>query len=105
MTAKSRRVRPRSPNLPVSGFENPTRYGVIVIKTHGTWRDAQYPRELLQLPPGLGITYTGTCGGDCARQTILTSTPVTADNLRSYYSDLMCGRLRIWNVMIHKQDA
>jgi len=92
-------------DLTVDDFANLTHYGVILIETHGTWRNPQYPPELIQLPPELGIPYTGTCGGDFSRQTLLTTTPVTQANLLANYGDVMCGRLTIWNVTIRRQDG
>jgi hypothetical protein len=89
-----------------SDFQHLTDYGVVVIEAHGTWRDPKYPAEMLQLPPGLGPVDTGTCGGSGSSMSVLTTMPVTAENmLRDYYNDLFCGRVVIWDVKLLQQDG
>lgn len=91
--------------LTVDMFDFLNNFGLIVIEAHGQVRKPQYPLESMQLPPGMGPLYTGTCGGALSNYSLLTTTPVTDENLPHRLVDVHCGRLVIWDVALRQEDG
>lgn len=91
-------------DLTVDMFDFLNNFGLIVIEAHGKWRKPQYPLEMLQPPPGAG-PYAGTCGGMLSNFSLLTTTPVTDENLPYRLIDVYCGRLVIWNVSLLQDNG
>lgn len=86
--------------LTLDHFQHLSDYGVIFIETHGARRKPEYPAEMLQLPPSLGLPNTGTCGGDASSMVLLTTTLTTPAAIVEHAGDLNCGRITFWNARI-----
>ncbi|MFQ5491782.1 MAG: hypothetical protein ACE5GE_13770, partial [Phycisphaerae bacterium] len=87
-------------------------YGVIVLETHGTWRDPIYPADQVQLPAGIlddddnsTSPTNDNCGGTGARHVLLTTTRVTGANLAPRGGEIFCGQLVIWNVHLRQKNG
>jgi hypothetical protein len=81
-----------------------TDYSVVLLEAHNTVREPEYPAEMIQLPPELGIPNTGTCGGPGSRMVILTSSVADPQTIVERAADIGCGRLTLWKVLLVDAD-
>jgi len=81
-----------------------TDYSVVLLEAHNTVREPEYPAEMIQLPPQLGIPNTGTCGGPGSRMVILTSSEAYPQAILERAADICCGRLTLWKVLLVDPD-
>jgi len=72
------------PVLPVAVFKELTKYGVILIETHGGRRKLEYPQEFWKSP---------NCGGAFSKYKLVTTEEVTMEKIQQYKADIFCGRL------------
>lgn len=72
-----------------------TKYGVIVIETHGSSRELENPIEIIG---------GENCGGDFSKYRLLTIDQVTAEKILANAKDIFCGRISIYNRRVRRGE-